>query len=50
MSKQKLSEAARAARAAYQKEWREQNRDKTKEHQRRYWERKGQELLKQASQ
>ena len=47
----KMSEAARAAQRDYMKEWRRKNRDKAREHQVKYWERRGRELLeKQASQ
>lgn len=39
-----LSEAAKAARRAYHKEWRAKNKDKVKERNRRYWEKKALEM------
>lgn len=33
------------ARREYQRQWRKANPDKVREHNRRYWEKKGQELL-----
>lgn len=38
--KGQMSEAARQARNAYAKAWRAKNKDKVKEQNRRYWERK----------
>lgn len=38
--KKKLSEEARKARNAYQREWNKNNRDKVKEYNNRYWEKK----------
>lgn len=38
-----LSEQAKAARKAYYKEWRAKNRDKVREKNRRYWEKKAKE-------
>ena len=35
-----MSEAAREARKAYQREWNRKNKDKVKANQARYWERK----------
>ncbi len=37
-----ISEQAKAARAAYLREWRAKNREKVRETNRRYWERKAQ--------
>ena len=37
-----LSDAARAARAAYKRDWAQKNRDKVKAYTARYWERKAQ--------
>ena len=39
-----LTDKAREARNAYQREWNRKNREKVREHQRRYWERKAAEL------
>lgn len=38
-----MNEAAQEARRAYKREWQRKNRDKVKEYQNRYWERKAQE-------
>lgn len=38
------SNAARAARNAYAREWRKKNPDKVKDAERRYWEKKGREM------
>ncbi len=38
-----LSQEAREARRAYQREWRKKNRDKVREYEKRYWERKAAE-------
>ena len=38
-----LSEKAKEERAAYYREYYQQNKDKIREHQRRYWERKAKE-------
>lgn len=35
-----MTEAAKEARRAYKREWNKKNRDKVRESQRRYWERK----------
>ena len=40
MSKKRICEQAAELRRAYQREWRRKNRDKVKESNRRYWERK----------
>ena len=37
---QRMTEAAKEARRAYKREWNKRNRDKVRESQRRYWERK----------
>ncbi len=42
MSKSMLSEEARAAKARYQKKWREKNKDKQRLYMARYWERRAQ--------
>lgn len=39
-----MTEAAREARRAYKKEWNRKNRDKVREAQTRYWERKAQAM------
>ena len=39
-----MSEQAKQARRAYQAKWRAENRDKIREHERRYWEKKAREL------
>ena len=39
----KLSRAAAEARRAYLRQWRQENPEKIKEHQRRFWERKAKE-------
>ena len=39
-----MSEQARAAQRAYRKKWREANKDKVRESNRRYWERKAAQL------
>lgn len=39
-----LSDEAKKARAAYQKQWRENNPDKAKEIRRRFWEKKAREV------
>lgn len=44
MSNNKLSEQARRAKNAYQREWRRRNPDKVAASLRKHWERKGQEL------
>ena len=36
-----LSEEAKAARKAYQREWARKHPDKVKQHQERYWEKRG---------
>lgn len=46
--KQDLSEAARRAKNAYAREWREKNPERVKAIQRRYWERKAKLLEEQA--
>lgn len=38
--KEGLSDAAKEARRAYQREWYRRNKEKAKQRQRRYWERK----------
>jgi len=38
-----MNEAAKAARRAYKKKWQQENPDKVKEYQRRYWEKKAAE-------
>ncbi|OUO13139.1 hypothetical protein B5F94_10740 [Flavonifractor sp. An4] len=43
-SVKQLDEQARAARAAYFREWRKKNPDKVRESNRRYWERRAQKL------
>jgi len=40
---EKMSEAAKEARREYKREWNRKNRDKCKEHQRTFWERKAKE-------
>lgn len=35
-----LTQAAKEARRAYQREWRRKNKEKVKDNNRRYWERK----------
>ena len=47
-SVKQLDEQARAARAAYFREWRKKNPDKVRESNRRYWERKAQKMAEQA--
>ena len=42
----KMSEKAKQAQKAYMREWRRKNRDKMKEYNRRYWERKAREHSK----
>lgn len=42
-----LTTQARAIRAAYLREWRKRNRDKQREYERRYWERKANDVLQQ---
>lgn len=37
-----MTEAAKEARRIYKREWARRNRDKVREHQARYWERKAQ--------
>lgn len=39
-----MNEQAREAQRQYMKLWRERNRDKVKEHNRRYWEKKAQQM------
>lgn len=43
----KMTEAARAARAAYLREWRKRNPDKQREYTRRSWERKAEQIQQQ---
>ena len=38
-----LSESARQARAAYMREWKQRNREKVREYNRKFWERKAAE-------
>lgn len=38
-----MTEAAKEARRAYKRAWNEKNRDKVKEYQHRYWNKKAQE-------
>lgn len=42
-----LTTQARAIRAAYLREWRKRNRDKQREYERRYWERKANDVQQQ---
>lgn len=44
-NKVKLSEAARQARNAASREWRMKHKDRVREYNRRYWEKKAQEAL-----
>ncbi len=44
MENNNLSEAAVAARRAYQKAWRANNREKVRAHEARYWERKAAQI------
>ena len=46
MSEQALSNEAKEARREYAKKWRAQNRDKVRENNRKYWERKAQQIQK----
>lgn len=41
---QKMTAEAKAARAAYMREWRRQHPDKQREYMARFWERKGQHI------
>ena len=43
-----LSEAAKAARRAYSKKWRDANKERIREHTRVYWEKRGQQALEAA--
>ena len=43
MHKKIISEAAKEARRAYQREWAKQNPDKVAEYQARFWEKKAEE-------
>lgn len=38
-----MNEAAKAARRAYKRKWQRENRDKVKQYQEKYWNRKAQE-------
>ena len=49
VSEQALSNEAKEARREYAKKWRAQNRDKVRESNRRYWERKAQQIQKDGS-
>lgn len=40
---EKMTDAAKEARRAYQREWYRKNKDKAKQRQRKYWERKAAE-------
>jgi hypothetical protein len=40
-------DAATQARRAYQREWRAKNKDKVRKHNKAYWAKKGNELLKE---
>ena len=39
-----LSEQARAAQREYKREWRQKNKDRIAEHNKRYWERKAEKM------
>ena len=45
-----MTEAAKEARRAYRRKWNRENKDKVKEAQRRYWERKAAAAREQAEQ
>ena len=45
MNAYEAAAAAREANRDYQRRWRASNRDKVKEYQRRYWEKKGKEYM-----
>ena len=47
MSEKELSQEAKEARRAYLRKWRRENPEKVKEQERRYWERKAQEMREQ---
>lgn len=42
-----MTPEAKAARAEYYRQWRQKNKDKRREYQRRYWERKAQQEQKE---
>lgn len=44
MDEKKLDEQARAARAEYSRQWRAKNKDKVRENNRRYWQRRAERL------
>lgn len=46
MNKQKLERAAKDERNAYYRAYRRNNKEKIKEHQKRYWQRKAEEKIK----
>lgn len=43
-----MTKEAIEARRAYKREWNRKNKDRVKEHQRRYWERKARKMKEQA--
>lgn len=47
---EKLTEEARKAKNLYHKRWREKNKDKVREHTRRYWEKKAAQAKKELEQ
>ena len=50
MATQEQIDAAKAARAAYLREWRKNNKDKVKEHRLNYWIRKAEAAAREAEQ
>lgn len=49
MTQTKLNEAAKAERRAYFKAWRAKNKDKVKEHNQRYWQKRAAAKIKEES-
>lgn len=50
MASQEQIDAARAAKAAYMREWRRKNRDKDREYRLKYWIRKAEAAAREAGQ